>query len=160
MSLSSSVDEGAPAAGPAAVWREDRARFRQGRLCVRRRQAEHCAHNYARPGGERAGVQRDAVFVFPAAVCGGLGRERGPVRDSEAGGVRAGAPAGGHGGRDQRSEAGTDAQTAQPRAAGPVARAQRWPAPAGAWAQTAREQRAHPETTAASQRTTKGAEHK
>ncbi|KAG7842611.1 hypothetical protein KL941_004987 [Ogataea angusta] len=67
-----------------------------------------------------------------------------------------GGPARGHGGRAQQPEAGAHAQTAQPRAAGAVARVQRWTASAGARAQTAREQRAHPETTAAGQRATKG----
>ncbi|KAG7865048.1 hypothetical protein KL918_004924 [Ogataea parapolymorpha] len=74
--------------------------------------------------------------------------------------VRDGAPTRGHGGRDQHPEAGADAQTAQPRAAGPIAGVQRWPASAGAWAQAPREQRADPETTAANQRITKGTEHK
>ncbi|KAG7917377.1 hypothetical protein KL905_004397 [Ogataea polymorpha] len=145
MSLSSSVDE---------LSKRERAPRRQDRTA-------HCAHNYAHSGVECAGVQRDAVPIFFAALRRGLGRQCGPVRDGASGGIVCdGAPARGHGGRDQQPKAGADAQTAQPRAAGPVAGVQRWQASAGAWAQAPRQQRADPKTTAANQRATKCAQHK
>ncbi|KAG7832518.1 hypothetical protein KL919_005011 [Ogataea angusta] len=96
---------------------------------------------------QRTGQKIGLVFakighVFGAVRLGGVVCDGGTAR--------------GHGGRAQQPEAGAHAQTAQPCAAGAVARVQRWTASAGARAQAAREQRAHPETTAAGQRATKG----